>query len=131
MIRDEHARRESEDTMLEFLPEDIRRGLEAARSRAARQKSRLCVHVGDDVFPIQKLDDFGFTVDLRRVPPLRGFVDIFDGPKHLSRALIIAASEDGHAMTYDFKRETPVKETRIRDYAEERVGPSGYLSSLS
>lgn len=115
--------------MLEFLPEDIRKGLEAAQARAARKGSRLCVHVGDAVFPIVRLMDEGFTVDATRVPRLRGFVDIFDGPRHLSRALIIAASEDGATMTYEFKRETPVAERPIRDYAEDRTAPAGYLTN--
>ncbi|MCB1405191.1 MAG: hypothetical protein KDK01_02765 [Rhodobacteraceae bacterium] len=114
--------------MLEFLPEDVRRGLEAARNRAARRGSRLCVHVGDQVFPILTLGDAGFSVDARHVPRLRGLVDIFDGPRHISRALIIAASEDGRTMTYEFKRETPVFQTPVRDYADDRALPSGYLA---
>jgi len=115
--------------MLEFLPEDVRKGLELARARQLRKGSRLCVHVGDAVFPIHNLGDEGFSVNANRVPRLRGLVDIFDGPKHLSRALIIAASEEGDAMTYEFKRETPVTQTQIRDYVEERTGPSGYLTA--
>lgn len=113
--------------MLEFLPEDIRKGLEAAQARAARKGSRLCVHVNDAVYPIQTLWDGGFSVDSRRVPKLRGFVDIYDGPRHISRALIIAASTDARVMTYEFKRETQVTERPIRDYAEDRQGPTGYL----
>jgi hypothetical protein len=117
-----------EALMLEFLPEDIRRGLEAAQSRAARKGSRLCVHVGDAVYPIAKLWDEGFSVEAGRVPALRGLVDIYDGPRHLSRALIIAASEEGARMIYEFKRETPVTDRPIRDYADEGFTPSGYLA---
>lgn len=114
--------------MLEFLPEDVRRGLEGARIRAERKGSRLCIHVKDAVYPIHSLSDHGFSVDTKRVPQLRGLVDIYDGPKHLSHALIIAASEDGTTMTYEFKRETPVNQAPIRDYVEERQRPSGYLT---
>lgn len=116
--------------MLEYLPEDVRRGLEAAHSRAARRGSRLCVHVGDSVFPIAKLWATGFSVDVNRVPKLRGLVDIFDGPRHLSRALIIAAGEEGARMTYEFKRETRVTDAPVRDYADEGFKPSGYLANL-
>lgn len=112
---------------MDTLPEDVRKGLEAAQAKAARKGSRLCVHAGDDVFPIVKLMDEGFTVDAERVPKLRGLVDIYDGPRHLSRALIIAADENGALMRYEFKRETPVKDQPIRDYAEDREGPAGYL----
>jgi len=117
--------------MLEFLPEDIRRGLEAAKARAARKGSRLCVHVGEQVYPLLSLNDSGFAVDLHKVPRLRGLVDIYDGPKHLSSALIIAATEDDHRMTYDFKRETRVMQNPIRDYVEEHAAPAGYLANQS
>jgi hypothetical protein len=112
---------------VDYLPEDVRKGLEAAQAKAARKGSRLCVHVGESVHPLVQLTDDGFTVDAERVPRLRGLVDIYDGPRHLSRALIIAAAEDGALMRYEFKRETPIKTQPIRDYADEREGPTGYL----
>lgn len=113
--------------MFEVLPEDIRRGLEAAQKRAQRRGSRLSVHMGDAVFPILRLWETGFAVDPARCPRLRGLVDIFDGPRHISHALIIAASEDEGEMVYDFKRETVVADGPIRDYAEDRATPGGYL----
>lgn len=113
--------------MLEFLPEDIRRGLEAARTRAARRGSRLSVHVGDAVFPILRLWETGFAVDARRVPALRGLVDIFDGPGHLSQCLIIASATDGDEIAYEYKRMTLITEAPVRDYAEERPAPTGLL----
>ena len=116
--------------MLEHLPEDIRAGLDAAQRRAARRGSRLCVHVDDQVYPILKLWETGFSVDPHRVPRLRGLVDIYDGPRHISQALIIAADAQGGQMTYDFKRETVVPDTPVRDYAEEKPAPVGFLTYL-
>jgi len=113
--------------MLEHLPEDIRRGLEAARSRGQRRRSRLCVHVNDAVFPVLRLWETGFAVDARRVPALRGRVDIFDGPRHISQCLIIASEDDGREMIYDFKRATAITDTPVRDYAVDSAAPSGYL----
>ncbi|MCC5970465.1 MAG: hypothetical protein JJU15_10965 [Pararhodobacter sp.] len=113
--------------MLEYLPEDIRQGLEVARARAQRRRSRLCVHVNDVVFPILKLWETGFAVDARRVPQLRGLVDIFDGPRHLSHCLIIASDTDGDEMQYEFKRATSITERPVRDYVDESAAPSGYL----
>ena len=116
--------------MLEHLPEDIKTGLDAARTRALRRGTRLCVHAGDQVFPIIKLWETGFSVDPQRVPKLRGLVDIYDGPRHISQALIIAADEEDGRVVYDFKRETVVGETPIRDYVEEKPAPAGLLSFL-
>lgn len=114
--------------MFEFLPKDIRDGLRQAERRALRKGSRLSVHAGDEAFPILRLSDTGFTVDSERVPPLRGFVDIYNGPRHIIQALIIAAAEDCGEMTYEFKRETVITDTPIRDYADERPAPAGYLA---
>ena len=113
--------------MLEFLPEDIRRGIDSARIKAERRGSRLCVHVGEAIFPLLRLWDGGFAVDTKRVPKLRGLVDVYDGPRHISQCLIIAASEDAGEMSYEFKRETIITQNPIRDYVEDRVLPDGYL----
>lgn len=114
--------------MLEHLPEDVQSGLDAARTRALRRGTRLCVHVNDQVFPILKLWETGFSVDPARVPKLRGLVDIFDGPRHISQALIIAADEENGRVVYDFKRETVVGTSPIRDYVEEKQAPAGLLA---
>jgi hypothetical protein len=114
--------------MLEFLPEDIRKGLLMAADRQARRSTRLSVHVGDAVFPVLRLWDGGFAVDSNRTPRLRGLVDLFDGPRHLSQCLIVAASDEGGTMTYEFKRETAVTDRAPRDYADERgEAPRGFL----
>ncbi len=115
--------------MFETLPDDIRLGIEAARKRAQRKSSRLSVHVGDTIVPILRLWEEGFSVDATRATRLRGFVDLYDGPRHISRALIVAASEDSGEMTYEFKRETMIGRPPIRDYADERSAPDGYLPS--
>lgn len=111
-----------------YLSDEIREGLEKARRSAQRKSSRLSVQIGDDVYPIHKLTDDGFSVDATRVPHLRGLVDVFDGPRQISRALIIAATEDGDEMRYDFKRESVLPDRPIRDFVAERPAPDGYLT---
>ena len=113
--------------MLEHLPEDIRRGLEVARTRASRKRSRLCVHVNDTFFPILRLWESGFAVETRRVPQLRGLVDIFDGPRHIRQCLIIASETDGAEMSYEFKRATAITGTPVLDYVEDKAAPFGFL----
>ena len=117
--------------MLEHLPEDIRRGLDAARKRDQRAGARLCVHLNDAVFPIRRLWDGGFALDAVRAPRLRGVVDIFDGPRHLLHGLIIASELDEGEIRYEFKRATAVSSQPPRDYAEETPAPSGFLSHLT
>jgi len=114
--------------MLEFLPEDIRRGLLAAQDRPKRGARRLSVHLGDNVFPLLRLWDGGFAVDSSRTPRLRGLVDVYDGPKHLSHCLIVAAAIEGDQTIYEFKRETVVGPGAPMDYAPDDPPPSGLLT---
>ena len=48
-----------------YLPKEIREGLDAARRKDARRKSRLRVHVGDETFPVLRLWHDGFALALR------------------------------------------------------------------
>lgn len=109
--------------MLEHLPEDIARGLAAARAREARKGTRLCLHVGDAVYPLRRLWETGFAIDAARAPGLRGLVDLYDGPRHISHCLIIASSVEGDERIFEFKRETPVERPQVTDYAPEGDGP--------
>jgi hypothetical protein len=116
--------------MLEHLPDDIRRGLDVARLRNERKSHRLCVHLNDAVFPIRRLWDDGFAIDSARAPKLRGLVDIYDGPRHLLHALVIASELEDGEMRYEFKQATEVSYQPARDYVEEVPAPSGFLSFL-
>jgi hypothetical protein len=114
--------------MLEFLPEDIRKGLLMASDRQLRRSSRLSVHVGDAVFPLLRLWEGGFAVDSGRTPRLRGLVDLYDGPRHISQCLIVAVADEGGTMVYEFKRETAVTDRAPRDYdLGEGEAPGGLL----
>jgi hypothetical protein len=115
--------------MLEYLTEDIRKGLEAAQQRARRSRGRLAVHVGDAVFPLLRLWEQGFAVDSARVPRLRGVVDLYDGPTHLSHCLIVATQADGGETIYEFKRATPATAGAALDYISETPRPAGYLTA--
>lgn len=113
--------------MLEHLPEDIRRGLEEARRRDRRRRSRLSLHVDGEVVPLLRMWDDGFALDAECAPGLRGLVDIYDGPRHIAQCLIIASALDGAEMTYEFKRATTVADGPARDFGEDAERPSGYL----
>lgn len=99
-----------------YLPQEVRDGLELARKKALRQASRLRVRIGDEQVPILRFADTEFVVDLANAPSLRGFVDIYDGARHLYQALILASHEDGDQMVYEFKRMTATAERPALDY---------------
>ena len=47
---------------MEFLPKEVREGLEAARKKDQKRKSRLRVHVGGAVFPVLRFWHDGFAL---------------------------------------------------------------------
>lgn len=113
--------------MLEFLPKDIREGLEMARARPFSRKSRLRVQLGDAVFPITRLWHDGFALDANLSPNLRGNVDIYDGARHIFRCLIVASKAENGDLICEFKRATPVSDRAALDYWRDENAPVGYL----
>jgi hypothetical protein len=113
--------------MTEFLPREVREGLELARKRDLRRKSRLRVRVGDAVFPILRFREDGFSLDVENAPHLRGHVDIFDGARHLYQALIVASEIEGAEMSYEFKRSTAATDRAALDYPRDDAAPSGLI----
>lgn len=113
--------------MLEFLPKDVREGLEAARLRDARRKSRLRVQVGDAVFPVLRLWEDGLVLDAALTPHLRGRVDVYDGARHLCQCLIIASTVENGQLICDFKRSTPALDRAPLDFWKDENAPVGLL----
>ena len=114
--------------MSEFLPKDVREGLELARKRDLKKKSRLRVKAGDQTFTILKYWDEGFAIDIDEAPHLRGLVDVYDGSRHLSQCLVIASEEDAGQMVYEFKRETQAHDAAPLDYERDDGAPVAYLT---
>lgn len=113
--------------MLEFLPEDIRDGLEAARKREAKRKSRLRVQVGEAVFPITRFWHDGFALDAELAPHLRGLVDVYDGDRHIFQCLIVASNIENGDLVCDFKRSTAVTESAPLDFWRDENAPVALL----
>ncbi len=114
--------------MSEYLPKEVREGLELARKAALRKKSRLRVHVGDDVFPVLRFWETGFALDAENAPQLRGLVDIFDGARHLYQCLIIASEQENEQMVYDFKRNTAAVDKAPLDFVRDENAPVALLN---
>ncbi len=109
--------------MSEYLPKEVREGLEKARKTALRKKSRLRLRAGDEVFAVLKLWEDGFALDREDAPHLRGLVDLYDGARHLYQCLIVASEEDGTIMKYEFKRSTEVRAKAPLDFVRDENAP--------
>lgn len=115
--------------MIEFLPKDVVEGLREAHLRQLAKKSRIRVHVGDDVYPVLKLWRNGFALKKENAPKLRGLVDLYDGIRHMSQCLIVASSEEGELMNYEFKRNTATTDHAAADYVTDDPRPVSLLSA--
>jgi hypothetical protein len=117
--------------MTDYLSPEVEEALKAARKAAMKKSSRLRVHVGDAQYPILKLWDKGFALDITNAPKLRGLVDIYDSAKHLMNCLIIAAEEEGDVMHYEFKRATQAHETPPLDYERDKDAPVALIGKTA
>lgn len=113
--------------MLEFLPHEIRDGLAAAHKRTQRRLSRLRVQAGEAVFPVLRMWDSGMALDADMTPQLRGFVDVYDGSRHLFRCLIVASSVEDGQILCTFKRATAVTDRAPLDFWRDENAPAGLL----
>lgn len=113
--------------MTTFFSDEVRKGLELARKRDLKRKSRLRVGHGPEAVPILHFRETEFTLDKEQAPNLRGLVDIFDGSRHLYQALIVTAAEDGDRMVYEFKRVTAARQHPPVDYEADPEAPAGLI----
>ncbi|MEJ5218697.1 hypothetical protein WG622_10620 [Cognatishimia sp. D5M38] len=108
---------------MNFLPKEVQAGLDAARKRDLKRKTRMRVRVGDEVYPLLRFEDNGFTLDSANAPYLRGLVDLYDGSKHLYQCLIVASQEEDGEMLYEFKRATVAEDQAPLDFARDENAP--------
>ncbi len=113
--------------MSEYLPKEVREGLEAARKADLKKKSRLRVQAGDNIYPVLKFWDGGFALDAETAPHLRGLVDLYTGGVHLYQCLIVASEEDSGLMKYEFKRATEAVDKAPIDYIRDETAPIALL----
>jgi hypothetical protein len=117
--------------MSDFLPKEVREGLENARMAALKKRSRLRVHTGTEIFPILKFRESGFTLEANKAPQIRGLVDIYDGGRHLYQCLIVASEVEGDEVHFDFKRSTIAADKAALDFVVEDDAPVALLGRAS
>ena len=114
--------------MENYLPKELREGLDAARLAGLKKASRLRVLADDAFYPVLRMWKDGFSVEASEAAHLRGLVDLYDGSRHLYQCLIVAAEEDGGEMRFEFKRNTPASERAPLDYSRDPDAPAGLLA---
>ena len=114
--------------MTDHLPEAVRRGLEAARAAALRRSNRLCIHDRGAVHKVLRLWDGGFALAVDDAAPLQGYVDLYDGPRHLATCLIVATGggDDGE-RAYEFKIRMPVADRPAADFERPESAPAALI----
>jgi len=114
--------------MSEFLPKEVREGLELARKQSLRKKSRMKVKAGERTFTILRYWEDGFALDADDAPHLRGLVDVYDGGRHLSQCLIVASEEKPGEMVFEFKRATVAADQAPLDYERASNAPVALIA---
>ncbi|WP_158966140.1 hypothetical protein [Chachezhania sediminis] len=113
--------------MTTYMSREVQDGLDAARREALAKSSRLRVGMGDKTFPVLKMWQDGFSVDAEKVPSLRGLVDLYDGARHLRRALIVASEEEAGMIRYDYKLSTEAADSAPLDFYRDPGAPVALL----
>lgn len=114
--------------MTTFLSKEVQAGIDAARKQSLKRKNRLRVQTGQDVFPVLRFWENGFSLDAEHAPHLRGHVDLFDGARQLSRCLIVASEEVGDEIRFEFKRNTAAQTSAPLDFIRDDAAPIAYLT---
>lgn len=102
--------------MFQYLSNEVRDGLEAARKQAQRRRSRMSVQVGDAIYPILRYWQNGFSIDASHTTHLRGLVDIYDGPRQLTQCLLVASTVENGELVCEFKRNTAALDQAPLDF---------------
>ena len=113
--------------MSTYLPKEVQEGLDQARKRDLQRKSRLRVHVGDEVYSVLRFWNDGFSLDVEDAPHLRGLVDLYDGSRHLYQCLIVASEEEMGEMRYAFNRSTAAVDRAPLDFVRDENAPIALL----
>jgi len=115
-----------EAAMQEELPEEIARAL-ARKSERARAAKRLRVETGESWFPVRRHWRGGFALSEAHGRKLRGYVDLYEGPSHLMRCLILAARTEDGETEFEVQQINPVAVAPAADHVLDAPPPAGLL----
>ena len=112
---------------MEFLPRELVAAMTAAARPDRGKRTRLRVQSGETSWPVLRRWRGGFALDASRIEHLRGYVDLYEGGRHIATALIVASEIEGEELICTIKRETPVSDKAALDFVRPDGAPAGYL----
>jgi hypothetical protein len=112
---------------MDQLPKELRDGLSAARTARDTKRSRLYIEAGGQRIAVVRAWPTGFAVEAGTADPARGFVDLYEGARHLSRCLIVTSREEDGERVYEYKRATRATDAAPVDFERAPDGPAGLL----
>jgi len=110
-----------------YLSDVVAQALRDARRNESVKRSRLKVVVGEQTYPVLRIDDHGFSIAADAPPSIRGYVDLYDGPKRLGRQLVVLARHANGVAAYEYKLQSAEGEAPA-DYVREREKVAGLLT---
>ena len=111
-----------------YISPEVLAGLKAEQIRSEKKRSRLRVKSSDQEFKVLSSWATGFALEDTEHPHLRGVVDLFDGPQHVSHCLIIHSTVEDGRILYEFKRSTPPADRPAYDFVTDRPAPIALLT---
>jgi hypothetical protein len=115
--------------MTTYVPKEVQAGLDAARKKDQKRKSKMLVEADGRTYRVLRFWDTGFALDAETAPHLRGYVDLYDRGEHLYQCLILACAEEAGQMCYEFKRLTAISGKQPSDFVEEEIEVSGLIEA--
>jgi hypothetical protein len=115
--------------MTTFLSKEVQDGIDAARLESLKKSSRLRIFADDLAYPVLRMWNNGFALAADGAPHLRGFVDLYDGAKHLYQCLIITSEEDRGELVFEFKHSTLALHEAPLDFFRDPGAPVALLPS--
>lgn len=107
---------------------EVLEGLRRARTQELKRSSRLRVVVGDEIYPVLRSWEGGFSLS-SDAPHLRGTVEFCNGSRLLHECLIVCSAQEGAEMVYEYKRLSRVTEGRVLDFEQADNAPVAYLGA--
>ena len=107
---------------MEFLPRDLVEQLRAAE-RCVTARGALRVLAGGEAWPVLRRFRNGFSLNARQIGLLRGYVDLYEGARHIATCLIVASEIEGDELICTIKRETAVTDHAALDFVRNEKPP--------